>query len=117
METGLVEVDTNKRYGSTIYMFFYVLKLKVRFYVTSVSSGKRTLHKTDFVKARNIFQDGTLLESMEKHEKNIFYHIRQEDDIQYECLKEKFHCSSSMFEVIIIQQNDKTYIMFIPDRN
>ena len=81
-------------------MFFYVLKLKVRFYVTSVSSGKRTLHiKTDFVKARNIFQDGTLLESMEKHEKNIFYHIRQEDDIQYECLKEKFHCSSSMFEV------------------
>ena len=100
MDTGLVEIDTNKRFGYTIHIVsMYLLKLKVRFYVTSVSSGKRTLHKNDFVKARNIFQAGSLLESMEKHEKNIFYHITHEDDIHYECLKEKFHCSSSMFEV------------------
>ena len=76
-----------------------IVKLKVSFYVTSVSSGERTFHKTDFDKARNVFQDGTLLESMEKHEKNIFYNIRDDDDMNSACLKGSLHCSTSMYEV------------------
>ena len=99
MDTGLVEMDTDKRYISRMIWNLRVIKPNVRFYVTSVSSGRRTLNKTDLDKARNIFQGGTLLESMEKHEKNIFYNIRDEDDMQYECLKETIHCSSSMYEV------------------
>ena len=68
--------------------------------MTSISSGERTFHKTDFDKARNVFQDGTLLESMEKHEKNIFYHIRDnDDDLHSVCLKESLHCSTSTYEV------------------
>merc|ERR1711971_88241 len=81
VETGLVEIETAKR-----------------FYVTSVTSGERTWHGNNFEKARNIFQSGTLLESMEKHEKNIFYNVRDDDDMQYACLKESLYCSTSMYE-------------------
>ena len=85
-----------------------LVKLKVRFYVTSVTSGERTWHRNDFEKARNIFQSGTLLESMERHEKNIFYNIRDDDDMHYACLKESLYCSTSMYEVKFkIHQNDK----------
>ena len=85
-----------------------VVKLKVRFYVTSVTSGERTWNRNDFEKARNIFQSGTLLESIEKHEKNIFYNLRDDDDMHYACLKESHNCSTSMYEVKFkIHQNDK----------
>ena len=92
-----------------------IVKLKVSFYVTSVSSGERTFHKNDFDKARNVFQDGTLLESMEKHEKNIFYNIRDDDDMNSACLKGSLHCSTSMYEVNLKFSNIK--IKSYPNRN
>ena len=92
-----------------------IVKLKVSFYVTSVSFGERTFHKNDFDKARNVFQDGTLLESMEKHEKNIFYNIRDDDDMNSACLKGSLHCSTSMYEVNLKFSNIK--IKSYPNRN
>ena len=81
-----------------------IYKSNDRFHVTSFSSPKSVLHQADVDKIRSVFQSGSVLESMEKHEKNIFYNIRHEDDLQnHDCLNETFICSSNPYEVILFK--------------